>query len=180
MGSGDEPHRERADPLGKWLAGIGVHLLTGGGGGVMAALSRAYFETPGRSGHIIGILPGLVRDGGYTPPHGYPNAWVEIPIHTHLGRGDVDDPDSLSRNPINILSSDLIIALPGASGTLHEIQLARRYAKPLIAWLDDAAQIPGLPERTRVEAHFETIKGWAQETLQGLGFVNGCATRRHP
>ncbi|HUT02907.1 MAG TPA: DNA-binding protein, partial [bacterium] len=39
LGSGSEPHEEKAKPLGEWLAREGVHLLTGGGGGVMEAVS---------------------------------------------------------------------------------------------------------------------------------------------
>jgi predicted Rossmann-fold nucleotide-binding protein len=31
MGSGREPHEEKAQLLGAWLAHEGVHLLTGGG-----------------------------------------------------------------------------------------------------------------------------------------------------
>ena len=44
MGSGTAPHAERARSVGQWLAQQGVHLLTGGGGGVMEAVSQAFFE----------------------------------------------------------------------------------------------------------------------------------------
>ena len=42
MGSGSHPHADLAEPLGRWLAAQGVHLLTGGGAGVMEAVSRAF------------------------------------------------------------------------------------------------------------------------------------------
>lgn len=40
MGSGSEAHEPDASRIGRWLAEEGVHLLTGGGGGVMAAVSE--------------------------------------------------------------------------------------------------------------------------------------------
>ena len=69
MGSGAEPHAERAAEVGRWLAAIGVHLLTGGGGGVMAAVARAFHETPERRGLVIGILPAEAF-GSATPKRG--------------------------------------------------------------------------------------------------------------
>jgi uncharacterized protein (TIGR00725 family) len=82
LGSGTSPHTERASRLGRWLADRGVHLLTGGGGGVMATVSKAFYESPGRRGLVIGIIP--CQEGSVRPKHGYPNEWVEIPILTHL------------------------------------------------------------------------------------------------
>ncbi|MCH7856306.1 MAG: DNA-binding protein, partial [Gemmatimonadetes bacterium] len=46
MGSGSRPYLERASALGRWLAESGVHLLTGGGGGVMAAVSQSFYDVP--------------------------------------------------------------------------------------------------------------------------------------
>ena len=108
MGSGVEPHAQRAGELGRWLAMTGVHLLTGGGGGVMAAVARAFHETPGRRGLVIGILPAEAF-GSATPKPGYPNPWVEVPIFTHLPSGD----GPTSRNHLNVLSADVVILLPG-------------------------------------------------------------------
>ena len=113
MGSGTEPHAERARPLGMWLASEGVHLLTGGGGGVMAAVSRAFFEVPDRAGRVIGVLPASTEASPPAPPSGYPNPWVEIPLLTHLSLSGARGTDPLSRNHLNVLSSDVIVALPG-------------------------------------------------------------------
>ena len=159
------------------MARMGVHLLTGGGGGVMEAVSRAFFETQGRRGLVIGILPAgdadpgpagaspnpadaklsqieaipsqLLADSGHpdadpgTPP-GYPNPWVEFAVRTHLdARGD-DGSGIRSRNHINILSSDVIVALPGSSGTASEVELAIRYGRPLIL-LGDTPRAERLP-----------------------------------
>ena len=68
MGSGTSEHAGLAEPLGEALACMGVHLLTGGGGGVMAAASRAFASVEGRAGLVIGVLPGVAggmrRAGG--------------------------------------------------------------------------------------------------------------------
>ena len=86
MGSGSRPHKKRAEQLGAWLASQGVHLLTGGGSGVMESVSRAFAMAENRAGLVIGVLPGMVTDSGYRPKNGYPNPYVEIPIATHLWR----------------------------------------------------------------------------------------------
>ena len=56
MGSGVDRHDELAVPLGRWIAECGHHLLTGGGGGVMEAVSEAFARVPGRPGLAIGVL----------------------------------------------------------------------------------------------------------------------------
>lgn len=132
MGSGTDEHRDVAEPLGVWLATIGVHLLTGGGGGVMAAVSRAFVSVEGRRGAAIGILPADPLGGDPIPRRGYPNPWVEIPIFTHLPLTGAQGSDARSRNHINILSSDVVVALPGGPGTCSEIELAVRYGRPIV------------------------------------------------
>ena len=57
MGSGGERHEARASSLGEWLATEDVHLLTGGGGGVMEAVSQAFFNVPDRRGLVLGVIP---------------------------------------------------------------------------------------------------------------------------
>jgi predicted Rossmann-fold nucleotide-binding protein len=42
--------------------------------------------------------------------------------------------DPRSRNHINVLSSDVVIVLPGNGGTESEMTLAVRYGKPVIAF----------------------------------------------
>lgn len=131
MGSGTEPHAELADPIGEWIARHGCHLLTGGGGGVMSAVARAFTAIAPREGLSIGILPA-------GPPPGYPNRWVELPIRTHLDALGTDGESARSRNHLNILTSDVVVALPGAAGTASEIRLAARYGRPLIRFESEA------------------------------------------
>lgn len=129
MGSGAEMHEDLAAPLGSAIASGGWHLLTGGGGGTMTAASRAFVRTPDRAGLCIGVLPGREDDGG--APEGYPNPWVEVTIRTHLPLSGEAGTEPDSRNHINVLSADAVIALPGSAGTRSEIELALRYERPL-------------------------------------------------
>ena len=161
MGSGREPSADRDQPLGAWLAEIGVNLLTGGGSGIMNEVSRAFASCANREGKVIGVVPGTVEQNySYVVPDGYPNRWVEIVIFTHLPysgrRGTTDQ----SRNHINILSSDVIVFLPGSAGTSSEARLALRYGKPCIAWLENRDQIADLPAELRVENDFEAVKSY--------------------
>jgi len=146
MGSGRQEHMELAAPLGEWIASSGCHLLTGGGSGVMAAVSRAFHSVAGRKGRVIGVLPGKIEAEGPLAPPGYPNQWVEIPIRTHLPLSGEQGRDPMSRNHLNVLSADVIVALPGGSGTRSEIELALEYRRPLMCWLGEAGSIPGIEE----------------------------------
>jgi len=133
--------------VGRLVAALGFDLLTGGGRGVMEAVSRAFFETSPRSGLVIGIIPAQVHGLDqlehrtatgvvYEPPEGYPNEWVEIAIYTHLPDSGARGTLRSSRNHINVLSADAIVALPGQAGTESEVWLAKQYGVPIIAYGD--------------------------------------------
>jgi len=65
------------------------------------------------------------------------NGQAEILIRTHLPySGEELGVHDLSRNHINILTSDLIIILPGGGGTLSELQLSYDYDKPTAVFLN--------------------------------------------
>jgi uncharacterized protein (TIGR00725 family) len=133
MGASAAAWEQFAWPLGQHLAERGVHLLTGGGAGAMAAVAEAFCAVAGRRGVSIGILPTVKHPaGGFVVVAGYPNPWVEIPILTPLGVFSGTDDDFVSRNHVNILTANAIVALPGATGTHNEIRLARRFGKQLI------------------------------------------------
>ena len=57
IGSGTDEHTTLAEQIGMLLARLGVNLLTGGGRGVMTAVSRAYARTERERGICIGVLP---------------------------------------------------------------------------------------------------------------------------
>ncbi len=133
--------------VGRLIATLGFNLLTGGGRGVMEAVSRAFFETSPRRGIAIGVVPATVEpiealedrtstNVEYVVPPGYPNEWVELAIYTHLPDSGVEGTRRSSRNHINVLSADAIVALPGREGTASEIWLATQYGVPIIAYGD--------------------------------------------
>jgi predicted Rossmann-fold nucleotide-binding protein len=154
-GTAADPHCEE---IGRLLATLGVDLLTGGGRGVMEAVSRAFVETSPRSGIAIGVVPASVEPLAalerreetavvYDPPGGYPNPWVELAIYTPLPDSGLEGTLRSSRNHINVLSADAIVALPGEAGTDSEIWLAVHYGVPIIAYGDhrDDATLHEIP-----------------------------------
>ncbi|WP_410174922.1 SLOG cluster 4 domain-containing protein [Mycetohabitans endofungorum] len=118
MGSGTEPWTELAEPLGRWIAENGYNLLTGGGQGVMLSVARGFCSISSRTGLSIAIVPTRADPvAGFVPLDGYPNRFVDLPIITPLPRHDAEaPPNRVSRNHINVLSSDVIVALPGGHG----------------------------------------------------------------
>ena len=165
MGSGETEWADRTADLGHWLATKEVHLLTGGGAGVMASVSRAFSEVSSRRGLVIGILPSKMNDPTCRPREGYPNSWIEIPIATHLPLSGPQGGDPLSRNHINILSSTVIIALPGGPGTLSEVRLAIQYRRPIVAYLHDISELPGLPRGVPVVRSLAGVQEFVEKHL---------------
>lgn len=116
MGSG-RPLAAQAETtaylLGRLIAREGWVLLTGGrSAGVMDACSRGAREADGL---VVGVLPDETSVGA--------SAHLDIAIRT--GMGD-------ARNVVNVLSSDVVIALPGGAGTLSEIAHALKACRPVI------------------------------------------------
>ena len=167
MGSSTQAHEDVAAPLGRLLAGIGVHLLTGGGVAAMGAVSQAFAEVSPRAGLVIGVLPSDLPDGVPVPRPGYPNPWVEIAIFTHLRLSGISGTDPRSRNHINILSSDVVVVLPGGEGTQSEAELAVRYHKPAIAFLGDNTVAWPVPGAIRVARTIEEVDAFVRRHLGG-------------
>lgn len=99
--------------IGKAIAREGWVLLNGGrSSGVMEATARGAKEY---GGITVGILP-VERPG-------WASQYIDIPIVTGMG---------LARNVINVLSSDIIVSLPGRAGTISEIALALNHGKKVV------------------------------------------------
>ncbi len=166
MGSGQQSHDELAAPLGRWLAGQGFHLLTGGGGGVMASVSRAFADTPGRAGLVIGVLPKSLGENAGEPPPGYPNRWVDVAIRTHLPARGESGADALSRNHINVLSADAVLALPGGAGTLSEVRLALEYGRPVAAHFSNRNLLAGLPDEVPIAPTLDEVEHFLRAQIE--------------
>jgi len=168
MGSGIEPHDDLAAPLGRWIAGRGHDLLTGGGSGVMESVARAFCSVPGRRGISIAVLPGRVdREGRCTAPAGYPNPWIELAIFTHLALSGAQGTDPMSRNHVNVLSSTVLVALPGGEGTRSEIDLALRYGRPVVAYLGARGARLLLDARIPVAAELGEVTDFIERACRG-------------
>ena len=149
MGSGTSEHDEYARPVGEALADLGVNLLTGGGGGVMTAVSRAFTGRSRSRGICIGIIPCASESDRATAKAGYPNEFVELAVYTHLPYSGRQGTHDLSRNHINVLSCAAIVALPGEDGTAAEVSLAIRYDKPVIVYSPIAELVQHFPRPAR-------------------------------
>jgi len=115
MGGGDVSGdiSQLAYELGCSIAGNGWILLNGGrDSGVMRASAEG---AKSKGGMTVGILPG--HSGNEANP------FIDIAIVTGMGA---------ARNVINVLSSDVVIALPGEAGTLSEIALALKHGRSVI------------------------------------------------
>ena len=165
IGSGEESHQSLADGVGRLLASLEVNLLTGGGGGVMEAVSRAFIDARRGGGICIGIIPCSEADPG-APKVGYPNRFVELPIYTHLPYSGVRGEENLSRNHINVLSCEAIVALPGGPGTASEVSLGLRYRKPIVVFSPDEALLEHFPSDAPRAATLEDIARFLGQHLR--------------
>ncbi|MBP1929864.1 uncharacterized protein (TIGR00725 family) [Methanolinea mesophila] len=122
IGPGDCSMEERraAEKVGRQIARGGGILCCGGLSGVMEAASRGAKE---EGGITVGIIPGT----------GGENDYLDVVIRTGL---------SHARNVVLVQSSDALVAVGGAYGTLSEIAVALKTEKPVFGvstW-----EIPGV------------------------------------
>jgi uncharacterized protein (TIGR00725 family) len=168
MGSHLRSYEELAVPVGRLIAEHGYHLLTGAGGGVMSAVSKAFVEYPHRDGMNIGIIPTRENEGklGLTDEH--PNPYVEIPIWTPLDVKALSDSVPYSRNYVNIMTSDAVIVLPGDHGTQNEVSLGIMFSKPMILFGPEA-EFARFPDKTTRVETIEEVREFLESTLSNFG-----------
>lgn len=141
VGNATPEQLKDAEQLGAAIAQAGWVLLTGGrAAGVMEAASRG---AKSAGGLTLGILPGGDRRQA--------SEYVDLVICTDLGNG---------RNNINVLSSEVVIAVGMGMGTASEIALALKNHRPVILLKPD-------PE---THAFFQKYAG---ENLHIAGNVQG-------
>ena len=166
MGSGVARHDSLAGAVGTWIARQGFHLLTGGGEGVMAAVGEAFAAVPDRPGLVVGVLPCAGDHPKCGQPAGYPNRWVDLAIRTHLPLSGARGTAPRSRNHINVLTADVVVALPGGPGTSSEVRLAVRYGRPCVAFVTNRSQIPGLPDAVPCVSRLEEVAAFVLEHVE--------------
>ncbi|MCR5130690.1 MAG: TIGR00730 family Rossman fold protein [Prevotella sp.] len=99
---------EQAAALARWCAVHGHSIVFGGCAiGLMGEIAESFAkEEVSGKGHLIGVVPRIIEQGGRTSPH----LTVHIPC------------DNLSdRKDLMVAQSDVFVALPGGVGTLDEI-----------------------------------------------------------
>lgn len=102
-----------AEKLGRLIASKGWILLNGGrNAGAMNGSAKGAHEAGGLT---IGLLP---EDSDRNA-----SAFLDVRIVTSLGS---------ARNNVLVLSSDLVIACPGAAGTLSEVALALKAHRTVV------------------------------------------------
>ena len=101
-----------ARETGRLLAERGCVVVCGGRGGVMEAVCRGVHEAGGLS---VGLLPGADKSEA--------NPYVDIPLPTGLGE---------VRNFAVVSSSEALISIGGAYGTLSELGFALRQGKRVV------------------------------------------------
>lgn len=99
--------------VGKMCSEKGLIILTGGLSGVMEAAAHGAKSV---SGKTVGILPGL--------QHQDANPYIDIVLPSGLG---------ILRNSLIASGCDLMVALPGGTGTLEEICFALDFGKPVLS-----------------------------------------------
>jgi len=102
-----------AHNLGKNLAKVVDILITGGLRGTMKAVCKGF---KGAGGLTIGIIPSYNKEDA--------NPFVDIVIPTGLG---------LASNVLVVKAADVVVALPGETGTLSEIAYALQFGIPVIS-----------------------------------------------
>lgn len=112
---------------GRIAATLGFVVLTGGLGGVMSAAAEGAASVGGMT---LGILPG--------DRHEDANPHLRIVLPSGIG---------YARNYLTAVAADVMIALPGGTGTLEEICFAIDFGRPVLSWGSWE-----LPELTRVPA----------------------------
>ncbi len=112
-----------AEEVGAGLAGLGLTVLCGGGGGVMEAACRGVARAGGLS---VGLLPG--DDWRAGNPH------LGVPLATGIGE---------ARNALIARAALALIAVGGGLGTLSEVALGLKFGRPVFG-LDDAPAVEGV------------------------------------
>lgn len=100
----------------------GFVVLTGGKSGVMSAAAQGAMEAGGTT---IGVLPEADRSMA--------NPYLSLSLPTGMG---------IARNALTAMFCDVMIAMPGGSGTLEEMAFATDFGRPVLSL--GSWNVPGL------------------------------------
>ncbi len=134
-----------AEELGFRIGQEGWILLNGGRNqGVMAASAKGCRDGGGFSVGIHPDPPDASGEEDVAPD-------LDLVIHTGIG---------YARNAINILSSDVVVILPGSYGTLSEAAFAQTYNVPaILLGFDDKGFFSNVARVEDIDGAIAAIKG---------------------
>ena len=72
--------------------------------------------------------------------------------------------DAFSRNHVNVLTSDVIIALPGSTGTASEVALSIHYGRPLVLF-GELARARDLPDEVATASSVDEVIAFVRDAL---------------
>lgn len=127
---------ETAEELGRLLADLGLTVMCGGRGGVMAAVAKG---ARAAGGLTIGVLP----DGDWRCA----NDDIVIPIATGLNE---------ARNAVIARAAVALIAVGSSPGTMTEMAFGVHFGRPVIV-LETPAPMNGLQEAPNVDAAVDLL-----------------------
>ena len=132
---------DTAREAGRLLAERGWFVLTGGLGGVMAAVAEG---VSGAGGTAIALLPTSARSDA-SPGH-------HVVLPTGLGE---------MRNPLLVRAADAVLSIGGSWGTLSEVALAARTSVPVVSLGTDLPAFAG-PEVRVVSSPVDAVTALAE------------------
>lgn len=141
--SADDVQRDTAIAVGERLGRLGVILICGGHGGVMAAAAHGARK-------VGGLTVGLLPDRDWRSAH----VEIDLPLATGLGE---------ARNAVIARSALVVVAVGDSLGTLSEVALARRFGRTVVG-LAGAAEVEGV----RHAPHDSAAVDWVAQALLDL------------
>ena len=142
-----------AHEIGAHIAQRKMLLVCGGLGGIMEAAAKGAHEN---GGLVVGILPTSVKEDA--------NRYIDIVIPSGLGE---------SRNALIVHASDVLIAFPGAFGTLSEMAMAFDLGKSVIC-------LPGVWELKKAGRMDGARLIEAYDARQAVGMALGELAKKGP
>lgn len=164
IGSHEDDWPSLSYPLGRLICDLGYHLLTGAGGGVMTKVAKAFTESEDRPGKCIGIYP-VEKNPDISNKQIYPNPYIEIPIIVPLLPKADHHAMPYSRNLVNVMSSDIVIALPGLHGTKTEVSYAIQIQKPLVLFGPEG-EFQGFPQDPARLREIDEVDRFIRENIE--------------
>ena len=135
-----------AQDLGSAIAEAGCILVTGAATGLPELVAKAFRQ---QGGFALGISPAENRHEHATR-YGLPEDGADVMVYTGFGYK--------GRNVINIRSSDIVLIIGGATGTLNEFTIA----------YDEGKIIGVLESSGGIAAHLRAVIAYCNKATRGV------------